>query len=210
MMMMMLMISIMMLTISLFFKIRKKDEVKIRLNSNDASPTEFNKLVQELGQIRLVTVNAEKYLLSRCTCPFWLKNLVCKHVLVVCFARGLCTFPALEKEIESNAKRGRKKGYVNGLTRAEYIAFNNQLFPCERLALPVNEPQACTSSSFIRETAAAITPEVDDEQGEDVTIATQSKKRCLVRIGNKVANSTNEVVPDKKQRGRPRKIATTN
>ena len=169
-------------------------------------------MIDEIGQIRIVKVNTETYLLSECSCPFWLKNLICKHVLLVCFTKKLCTFPALEKEIESNAKRGRKRNYVCGLTPAEYIQYNDQLFPSKELALPVDElnntsvnettnTSASTSSSSrttrssVLARAAAISPKknIDDDD------MLQSNKRCIIVMG--VA---------KKRRGRPAKEKTTN
>ena len=48
---------------------------------DDSEVTSFNNMIDEIGQIRIVKVNTETYLLSECSCPF--KNLICKHVLLV-------------------------------------------------------------------------------------------------------------------------------
>ena len=91
-------------------------------------------------------MNVDDYLMSRCTCPFWNKHWICKHFLVVAFIKGLAAFPALDKAIESNPKRGRKKNNLNCYTREEYIQFNDQLFPLPSLALP-NSTAICANNS---------------------------------------------------------------
>ena len=92
---------------------------------------------KKLDNVRLVYVREDCYLLSECSCPYWLKNLVCKHVLLFCNAKKLCQIPILDIAIESNNKRGRKKGISTALTRSDYFKFNEQLFPRGGLAIPV-------------------------------------------------------------------------
>jgi len=92
--------------------------------------TNFNKLIDDLKKIRFVKLNRDQWLLSTCTCTYWHKNLVCKHMMVVAVNVLDVLIPALNVPIESNPTRERKKGTSsNCLTRPEYIEFNNNLFP---------------------------------------------------------------------------------
>ena len=114
--------------------------------------------------MRIVYVNEDDYLLSECSCPYWLKNLICKHALVVCHAKKLFKIPILDVEIESNNKRGRKKGIPTAFTRTEYIKYNDQLFPREGLRLPI-EHSATTSQSTTRQlTVGEIAANISSEE----------------------------------------------
>ena len=69
---------------------------------------------------------------------------------MTCYALNLCSIPILDIEIESNAKRGRKKDISNTLTRQEYINYNEQLFPnkkpsCSTMSAPIMSPGLATS-----------------------------------------------------------------
>ena len=50
-------------------------------------------------------------------------------------------------DIESNNKRGRKKGIPTAFTRTEYIKYNEQLFSREGLGRPLELSQTATSNS---------------------------------------------------------------
>ena len=70
----------------------------------------FKDYMDTLESIRWVKLNPETCQLSTCTCTTWVKNYICKHVISLSKTAGLFqTFPAVDKLIESNNKRGRKK-----------------------------------------------------------------------------------------------------
>ncbi len=119
--------------------------------------TNFNTLIDDLKQIRFVKLNKDQWLLSTCTCTYWHKNLVCKHMMVVAINMLSIRIPALNVPIESNPTRGRKKGSSsNCLTRPEYIEFNNNLFPYPEYnsSLPTTSANAVAEETIAEETIA--------------------------------------------------------
>ena len=89
----------------------------------------FNELIENLKKIRFLKLDAKEWLLSECTCVYWHKKQICKHVMIVSVNSLGVKIPALDVPIESNPSRGRKKGTTSCLTQAEYIQFNENLFP---------------------------------------------------------------------------------
>ncbi|CAF1117015.1 unnamed protein product, partial [Brachionus calyciflorus] len=54
---------------------------KIFLTQLDIMPwDDFDKMIESINSMRLISINKENWKQSRCTCSYWLKNYVCSHV----------------------------------------------------------------------------------------------------------------------------------
>lgn len=69
-------------------------------------------------QIRYMTLNAECWELSTCSCFKWSKDYVCKHMLSLCYRKKCFDYPIEAKNvmIGENRKRGRPKKTASALT----------------------------------------------------------------------------------------------
>ncbi|RNA17496.1 hypothetical protein BpHYR1_002191 [Brachionus plicatilis] len=67
---------------------------------------------------KIIEINEQVWELSECSCQYWKKNYICKHVIGISYELSkFDTFPALNLNIEQNAKRGRRKKASSALQR---------------------------------------------------------------------------------------------
>ncbi|RNA13639.1 hypothetical protein BpHYR1_037885, partial [Brachionus plicatilis] len=57
----------------------------------------FDDYIKEINSFRFVKFNQEVWESSLCSCPYWDKNLICKHVIGVAYRLKLCEFPGLRQ-----------------------------------------------------------------------------------------------------------------
>lgn len=83
------------------------------------SSNNFDEYVQNMHQ-RVYEVNfADEWLESTCTCPYYIKKLMCKHIIGTAFYAGEATCPPECNPNNLNKKkaRGRPAKALNGLVR---------------------------------------------------------------------------------------------
>ena len=70
---------------------------------------DFEKHSHKIWVINLDRENSENSINAMCSCPFFLKHLICKHALGLHIPFKLCDVPILAKNISlgQNKKRGR-------------------------------------------------------------------------------------------------------
>ena len=72
---------------------------------------EFDELMAEMSKLRLVKLDKNNWKLSSCTCKWYLKHYMCKHIIVVAVRKNLYTLDPRAEQIPvgQNRKRGRPK-----------------------------------------------------------------------------------------------------
>ena len=92
-------------------KIVQQDVDKFRENQLKLSWKSFDKFVVEQSSIHFLTLNEANWKLSKCSCPWYAKNMICKHVIALCaqFKIGDCKIPleSATLPLDQNRKRGR-------------------------------------------------------------------------------------------------------
>ncbi|RNA23519.1 hypothetical protein BpHYR1_050333 [Brachionus plicatilis] len=78
---------------------------------------------------KIIEINEQVWELSECSCQYWKKNYICKHVIGIIYELSkFDTFPALDLNIEQNAKRGRRKKASSALQRNSTGPLNRDAF----------------------------------------------------------------------------------
>jgi len=79
----------------------------------------FARMAQEYFSYHRVNFNVTDWTKSSCTCPFFQKQFVCKHIYGIAVVRGQCTFSTAAKSVPLGQKR--KRGRPAGATKALII-----------------------------------------------------------------------------------------
>ncbi|RNA34454.1 hypothetical protein BpHYR1_021522 [Brachionus plicatilis] len=78
---------------------------------------------------KIIEINEQVWELSECSCQYWKKNYICKHVIGISYKLSkFDTFPALDLNIEQNSKRGRRKKASSALQRNSTGPLNRDAF----------------------------------------------------------------------------------
>ena len=62
-------------------KLSKEKYRKFAKDITDCKWSSFEKMMQDINQIRMIKLNKEEWENSECTCSFWQKNYKCNHVI---------------------------------------------------------------------------------------------------------------------------------
>jgi hypothetical protein len=97
-----------------------KEQVKQHfsiLNSLDFD--NFDKFIIMVHSIWVVKVCQANWKLSTCTCPTYMKDYKCKHMIAICVRLGLVEYPAtaMTLPLQQKRKRGRPQATRGALTR---------------------------------------------------------------------------------------------
>lgn len=67
----------------------------------------FNQYVKCVSSLWCITFDEENWRNSSCTCPYYLKNFLCKHVVGIAMRLKFCDIPTYVKNIQLGQKRKR-------------------------------------------------------------------------------------------------------
>ncbi|RNA41831.1 hypothetical protein BpHYR1_040026 [Brachionus plicatilis] len=81
-----------------------------------------------VDSMHVIEINSEIWELSSCSCQYWKKNFICKHVIGIGYQLELLKFPTLDLNIEKNSKRGRRKKALPALERNSTSPLNVKIF----------------------------------------------------------------------------------
>ncbi|RMZ95603.1 hypothetical protein BpHYR1_006764 [Brachionus plicatilis] len=100
--------------------------------------------------MHVIDINNEIWELSTCSCQYWKKNFICKHVIGIGYQLELLEFPTLDLNIEKNSKRGRRKKALPALERNSTGPLNVQIFRSIQANIePSIQTQSATTSNQI-------------------------------------------------------------
>ena len=79
---------------------------------------DFNELVKDNSSIWQLTIDTEEWINSTCSCPYYLKNYKCKHIIGIASRTNLpgATIPVSARDVPLGQKR--KRGAPKKRTRA--------------------------------------------------------------------------------------------
>ena len=98
------------------------------LNSTEPWAT-FKEYLSWNDSYKIIEINEQVWELSECSCQYWKRNYICKHVVGISYKLSkFDTFPALDLNIEQNSKRGRRKKTCSGLQRNSTGPLNRDAF----------------------------------------------------------------------------------
>jgi hypothetical protein len=120
-----------------------KNMSKSDLENNEWST--FDDYISSIQSIRYFTLYESKWELSICSCPYWNKNLFCKHRIGVAYNLNLTQFPGLNLNIEANAKSGRRKHAQEALIRRVSTGPVNPLMLTQEVIVAPTDPSINTT-----------------------------------------------------------------
>ena len=84
-----------------------KNDCKEYITNSNTKFEDLNKYLKYIQSIKVVIINENDWKNSTCSCGYWQKNFICKHVITVAVNLNFCVFPAVNLKIEGNRRRGR-------------------------------------------------------------------------------------------------------
>ena len=84
---------------------------------NACNWTTFDTYIKAESAIYSVNINTSDWTLSQCSCAWYKKNKICKHVIGISAKLKLCNFPlvAMQIPLGQKRKRGRPEGTKKAL-----------------------------------------------------------------------------------------------
>ncbi|RNA21820.1 hypothetical protein BpHYR1_040462 [Brachionus plicatilis] len=150
----------------------------------------FDEYMSFNQSIRYVKFNESKWELSICSCPYWNKNLICKHTIGIANKLNLNVLPAINLKIEDYIKRGRRKHADKALVARKSTGPVNPLMVTQSDRGEVIESEITTQAQYINDGPIQVS------NGATTTHILGSSSISITKISN-------PTIP--KKRGRPRK-----